>query len=678
MSDLGVSLTFNLIDRLSGGMRNIQATVGRVGEAFKTTSRSAEDLNKELEACNKRMENAAFLSLAAGRIEQTAARMRDGVRENIDAIRPLEKSFSSLRLSGVDNIDLIAQRGVAAQRKFAGVSSAAYTELAAGMKHGIKTLSDENVAAVTDAAVATAKATNSQVQQMNSLFTTSYGIFKRLDAGMNDAAWGAKFSASVTAATRLFNITVEDLQQGIRATGSEMTMMGTAMNDQLTLMGMLSKKLGGERSAGALKQFVSQAGPAQEAFDRLGYSIDLIDVEGKLMPMVDFLRSLENEFGANYTAEMGAVFKEAFGSDEAAAVARTLLGQASAFEASAKAMNAAAAGGLTYTYSIAKMADMNFDSVLLLHAQRWNLLRQATGDAMKPLLTALLPVTELFARMAEAVMSVPILGPAIGVIILGVVGLASAFGSLISLMATLYGAFQFLSYAQYFLHARNITLIGGFRTLGSVMLGGLLKGCRAAVVGLWNVAVAGWTAIAPFWPLIAIIAVVAGAAFLIVKFWKPISAFFVSLWEGIEAGAAKLWKGIKFLFGFSPLGMIIKNWDPIAKYFRGLWDKIGRIIERISAPFRHFAAGATAGAMAGAAVATTALPAAAADLGSITPIERTISEARMNSSSMLSAPITINAAPGQSSEDIARTVSRELDARQRASAAQQRARLYDS
>jgi hypothetical protein len=179
--------------------------------------------------------------------------------------------------------------------------------------------------------------------------------------------------------------------------------------------------------------------------------------------------------------------------------------------------------------------------------------------------------------------------------------------------------------------------------------------------------------------VIAAIALLAGAAFLIVKFWGPISGFFVKLWGGIKIGAAKLWSVIKTVFGFSPLGMIMKNWEPIVNYFKGVWDRIGGVIEKITAPFRRVGAmfrGATAGAMAGAAVSTAPLPATAG--GGITPIERTIAEARINnSSSMVNAPITINAAPGQNPEQVAAAVARELDARDRRGAAQQRARLYD-
>ena len=676
MSDLGVSIQFNLVDRLTGGMRNIQASVGRVSEAFKTTAKSVADLQKEMEKVDKRMQNAAFLSLAAGRLEQTASRMRGAVKQNVDAIRPLEKALGALKTVDVLDVDLVKKAGLDMQRNFAGITSGAFTDAAYDIKSGISTLSDQSVADMTKAAAMTAKATKAQVQQMTSLFATGYGIFKRMDAELSDAQWADKFSAGLSATVKLFKTTGEEMQMAIERAGSSMTLLGAPLEEQLTLLGMLKTSMRGEIAGTSVKMLATQASTAQQAFDKMGYSINLIDAEGKLMPIAGFLRDLQAELGDTYNANIGDILKDAFGTQEAVTVIQNIWGMSDAFEANQKALEKATAGGLKYTYTMAKLMDANFDSLLVLHAQRWDLVRQATGDALKPLLTALLPVTELFARMAEAVMRVPILGPTIGVIVLGIIGLVSTLGALGSTMAGLYGTFAIISQAQLLMHTRNITLIGGFRALGSTMAGGLLKGLRFAVVGLWQVAAAGWAAIAPFWPIIAVVAAVAGAAFLIVKFWQPISGFFVKLWGGIKAGIVTLWNATSDNPFFNPVGFIIKRWKPIIEFFEGMWKRIGGIIEKVGGWFGHAARPAMAGAMAGAAVASAPMS-SPASMGNITPIEKTISEARVNSSSSIVAPITINTAPGQNPEQIASAVTRELDARQRANASRMRSRLHD-
>jgi len=678
MSDLGVSLTFNLVDRLTGGMRNIQASVGRVSQAFKTTARSTADLDKELEQVNKRMQNAAFLSLAAGRLEQTASKMRAGVRQNIDAIRPLEKALGELRTVDVSNVDLIATRGLQMQKRFAGITASAYAEAAYDIKSGISTLTDQGVADLTAAAAVTAKATKAQVGQMTSLFATGYGIFKRMDSEMSDADWASKFSAGLAASVKQFKTTGSEMQMAIERSGAGLTLLNVPLQQQLALLGMLQQTMGGQLAGTAVKIFAAQAGKAQQAFDKLGYSIDLIDADGKMAPLADFLTSLQDTFGTEWNADIADTIKDAFGTQEAVNVIQNMWGMTAAFDANTKAIDAATKNGLTYTDTMAGLADMNFDSLLRLHAQRWDAVRIATGNAMKPLLTALLPMTELFARMAEAVMSVPILGPSIGVIVLGVVGLVSVLGALGSTMAGLYGTFAIISQAQLLMHTRNITLMGGFKALGASLIGSLKTGITWAIGGLWSMATAAWAAVAPFWPIIAVVAVVAASAFLIIKYWTPISGFFVRLWGGITSGALQLWEGIKRVFGFSPLGMIMKNWEPIVKFFEGVWDKIGGIFERIGGWFGRSARPMTAGAMAGfsAMASPTAAP---ASMDSITPIERTIEQARINnsSSSRINAPITIHAAPGQNPEQIAAAVTRALEASERRAQARHRGRLND-
>ena len=409
-------------------------------------------------------------------------------------------------------------------------------------------------------------------------------------------------------------------------------------------------------------------GPSAEASKQLSsLGIEAFDMEGNLRNPLDLLKEMATSMKDLGSGDRLGALTAVFG-DRAAVRMSSLIEKSGAggIEKLTKALRNAEGAALR----IGEAIDKNDKSALEELVNAWQVLRLEVGDRLKAVFS---PALWILAGLARILIWIVKAGGPVSTLVLGAVAALGALlvtlGVLLPAMAALRTGLAVTSTMLTLLRVQGFAAATGLN-----LLPGILRICAGGVLR-FGLALKGLIAN----PVGLTIMAIAVAAFLIIKYWGPISAFFVNLWGGITTGAKKLWEFIKFaFFNFSPLGMIIKNWDPIAKYFRGLWDKIGRIIERISAPFRHFAAGATAGAMAGAAVATTALPAAAADLGSITPIERTISEARMNSSSMLSAPITINAAPGQSSEDIARTVSRELDARQRANAAQQRARLYDS
>lgn len=85
-------------------------------------------------------------------------------------------------------------------------------------------------------------------------------------------------------------------------------------------------------------------------------------------------------------------------------------------------------------------------------------------------------------------------------------------------------------------------------------------------------------------PIILIVAAIAIAAFLLIKNWSKVSAFFVGLWDGIKAmfaGVVAWFRAMAPTFGkmllvglLGPLGLIIVNWSKIAPFFSGLWERV--------------------------------------------------------------------------------------------------------
>jgi TP901 family phage tail tape measure protein len=71
---------------------------------------------------------------------------------------------------------------------------------------------------------------------------------------------------------------------------------------------------------------------------------------------------------------------------------------------------------------------------------------------------------------------------------------------------------------------------------------------------------------------------IAAAAYIIIRNWDKIKAFFKRLWDGVKNIFQTFWKWLKFVFlNFTPLGLIIKHWKPISDFFSGLWDGIKNI-----------------------------------------------------------------------------------------------------
>ncbi|CAG9172386.1 hypothetical protein CURE108131_23195 [Cupriavidus respiraculi] len=105
-------------------------------------------------------------------------------------------------------------------------------------------------------------------------------------------------------------------------------------------------------------------------------------------------------------------------------------------------------------------------------------------------------------------------------------------------------------------------------------------------------------------PILAIVAAIATAAYLIYDNWGGISTWFsalwasvrsnlVAAWSAISAWLAELWNSVSAtltgflgfvadaLMSFHPLGIIVRNWEPIVTWFSSLWDRVKGFIEPI-------------------------------------------------------------------------------------------------
>jgi hypothetical protein len=105
-------------------------------------------------------------------------------------------------------------------------------------------------------------------------------------------------------------------------------------------------------------------------------------------------------------------------------------------------------------------------------------------------------------------------------------------------------------------------------------------GWAAMTGGLWGAVTATWAWTAALlanpvtWIVIAIvaaIAVLAAAAYLIYRNWAPISAWFGSLWAGIVAFAGRAIEAIKyFIMNFSPVGLFVRAFMAVWTFLGGL------------------------------------------------------------------------------------------------------------
>lgn len=113
---------------------------------------------------------------------------------------------------------------------------------------------------------------------------------------------------------------------------------------------------------------------------------------------------------------------------------------------------------------------------------------------------------------------------------------------------------------------RNVVVFGGLAAvvgpivgvLGLVSLG--VSGIATAFGGLTAVLLAN--------PVVAAIAAVAGGAYLIYRNWDGISAWFASVWDNVRAVTSSAWEGFaSLMLNYTAAGLVYRNWDGITAWF---------------------------------------------------------------------------------------------------------------
>jgi TP901 family phage tail tape measure protein len=98
---------------------------------------------------------------------------------------------------------------------------------------------------------------------------------------------------------------------------------------------------------------------------------------------------------------------------------------------------------------------------------------------------------------------------------------------------------------------------------------GYVPAAGSAAAANMTLAASTWAAVWPVLAIVAGVALLAGGAYLIVKNWKPISAFFLNLWTGISSAAKVAWEGIT--------GFVSSAWEAIKRPFTAVGEFFAKV-----------------------------------------------------------------------------------------------------
>ncbi|MEY0557525.1 phage tail tape measure protein [Providencia rettgeri] len=298
---------------------------------------------------------------------------------------------------------------------------------------------------------------------------------------------------------------------------------------------------------------------AGEALDKL--KIKTRDAKGNLRQFTDILAELDKKTKKMGTAERAGLFKHIAG-EEAFSALSVLVDQAGSGQLQAMIAEIKAAKG--EAAKVAKTMTDNLDGDLKnLTSAYEDVGIQVFGGADSPLRDITKRVTDLISKFGQWAKKNPELVKQITLITLGLGAVLAVGGGFSLMIAALIGP---LAMAKLSLSVLGIK--------GSGFLALLIKPIKligTAFMMLGKALLAN--------PIILIITAIAGAAYLIYKYWDDIVPYAKKLWSKVTAIFSQFWEGVKsYVLNWGLVGLVYQHWDDIVAITSRMWVLVKKTI----------------------------------------------------------------------------------------------------
>ncbi|HCT9036864.1 TPA: phage tail tape measure protein [Providencia rettgeri] len=298
---------------------------------------------------------------------------------------------------------------------------------------------------------------------------------------------------------------------------------------------------------------------AGEALDKL--KIKTRDAKGNLRQFTDILAELDKKTKKMGTAERAGLFKHIAG-EEAFSALSVLVNQAGSGQLQAMIAEIKAAKG--EAEKVAKTMTDNLDGDLKnLTSAYEDVGIQIFGGADSPLRDITKRVTNLISKFGQWAKKNPELVKQITMITLGLGAVLAVGGGITLMIAALIGP---LAMAKLSLSVLGIK--------GSGFLSLLIKPIKligTAFMMLGRALLAN--------PIILIITAIAGAAYLIYKYWDDIVPYAKKLWNRVTEIFSQFWEGVKsYVLNWGLVGLVYQHWDEIVAITSRMWALVKKTI----------------------------------------------------------------------------------------------------
>lgn len=469
--------------------------------------------------------------------------------------------------------------GLMAQSRELGASTAySATEVGAGQEFLLRAgLSAEAIQASMRDVLSLALANNVELARAADISSNIASGF-RIDP--NVAGNMARVADVLTATASRANVDLEMLGDTMKYLGAG-SGLGLSLDQAAAMAGLLGNiGIQGSQAGTTLRAMMTRlsnpVGRATDSIDALNLS--LTDAQGDLRAIPEILADISRATAEMGNAEQAAHLQNIFGTEAGSGMAELVRQQGSAgIDGLIQAINAAQGQNAR---AAATMADNAAGDLKALRSA-WEEVGIAIADTNNgPLRQLIQRLTDITRQVGDWIKQHPQAVTVIGKLAVALAAGVLVLGSLATAIASVIGPMLILR----FMLARNTLQLLGFG--------------RAITFLATNPL--GW--------ILAAIAAVAAAAYLIYKHWDGISDWFATLWAGIKAAFASglealgsLWQGARQLFlnGLNAIADLFLNWSPLALLWRGITAALEALGVRVPEGFRRLGSAVIDGLIGG-------------------------------------------------------------------------------
>ncbi|MFU2572157.1 phage tail tape measure protein [Pseudomonas aeruginosa] len=369
----------------------------------------------------------------------------------------------------------------------------------------------------------------------------------------------------LTAAFTRNNVDIRMLGDSLKYSAGVGREYGQSLETVTTATALLGNAgVQGSMAGTSMRSVLTRLGTSK-AVAKLG--VQTKDANGNMRDMLDILKDINKKTAGMGNVQRGAIFKDIAGQYAVTSFGTLMRAvEGGQFQTMRESLNNSE--GEAARVAATQLDNLKGD-MTMLHAALENISVELF-DKNSPWLRELAAdLSHLLHNVGEFLKANPQVSKGIVITVAAFSALMATVGSLAITLAGILGPMIAVRFMLGTIGIRLPGLIGllkllfaPIRMLAGLLIGPLVSGLRVVSIALWGLA-ANPVVLA----IAAVVAVLAGAAYLIYRNWDAVKAYLLGLWEEIKAGFDGGIGGIlSTLMNFSPLGLIYRAFSGVLGY----------------------------------------------------------------------------------------------------------------